>query len=85
MANKCDDASRASLDEVVSALELDKIQSTRLNSQELGGSPLVVMPHHPEVPRIWHVQAASAHAGYGVLDGLEWLYHVLEGDALRSG
>jgi len=43
------------------------------------------MPHHPEVPRIWHLQAASARAGYGALDGLEWLYHVLEGDTVRSG
>ena len=85
IANKCEAAGRASLDEVAAALELDKIQSTRLNSEDLGGSPIVVMPHHPEVPRIWHLQAASSHSGYGVLDGLEWLYHVLEGDALRSG
>ena len=85
VANKCEAAERASLAEVAAALELDKIQTTRLNSAELGGSPVVVMPHHPEVPRIWHLQAASSHTGYGVLDGLEWLYHVLEGHPLRSG
>ena len=85
IANKCEAADRASLDEIAHALELHKIKTTRLNSADRGGSPVVIMPHHPEVPRIWHVQAASAHLGYGVLDGLEWLYHTLEGHALISG
>lgn len=85
IANKCEAADRASLADIARALDLDNIKTTRLNTAERGESPMVIMPHHPEVPRIWHLQAASAHAGYGVLDGLEWLYHVLEGDTVRSG
>ena len=45
-------------------LELHRIQTTRLISEEDGGSPLVLLPQHPEVPRIWHVQAVSARSGY---------------------
>mmetsp|Transcript_3772 Transcript_3772/g.9512 ORF Transcript_3772/g.9512 Transcript_3772/m.9512 type:complete len:97 (+) Transcript_3772:284-574(+) len=85
LANKCEAADRASIDDVVQMLQLKRIKTTRIVDADTGGSPIVILPHHPEVKRLWHVQAVSALTGEGLMDGMEWLYANLEGKLTKSG
>mmetsp|Transcript_20870 Transcript_20870/g.48314 ORF Transcript_20870/g.48314 Transcript_20870/m.48314 type:complete len:206 (-) Transcript_20870:44-661(-) len=84
LANKCEAEDRASLEELRAGLHLDDIHTTRILGDDEHESPVVVMPHHPEVPRLCRLQACSAVTGHGVLDGLEWLYQNLDGFPPKS-
>ena len=66
-------------------LDLKKISTTTVIDMVEQATPIVILPHMPQVPRLYHLQCVSAMTGHGLLDGIEWLYANLEGSPMRSG